>query len=270
MEKIKGFFKELTILDYIIYITSLLGVIISSIIVKSSPLTIIYCIVGIFYIRLMARQYKISVFLGIIYVGIYIAQSAIYHNWGEVIIYGAISLPILIISNFAWFTGKNKNTSKISNKPISGKEWLILTMASLAISVGAYFLLDFFDTPSLIVATISFLVGLIGNYLILRQDGKMFFFFIALNILQIIIWILPVAKGESGASIEILPMIITLAAALISNIQGAIQWLKKPRDSAQKAKNNENNEIISNSNEEQIENINEISDINRNNKDSKI
>lgn len=263
MQKVKDFFKNLNLLDYFLYIFGFVGVIVSSIIVKSSVLTILYAITGIIYVRLMAKQYKECIFFGIVYVAIYIAQSAIYKNWGEVILYSAISLPILIFTSVNWFTGKNKKKDKLNNNPIKYQEWCILISVSLLVGVGIYFLLNYFDTPNLIIAVISFIIGVIGNYLILREDGKMFICFISLNVIQILLWVMPIFKEYSFNYLEILPMIFTLIVFLISNFDGTIRWLRE-----QKIESGNSKELDKNFQDDKTESKNnkEENDINSENK----
>lgn len=222
---VKKFFKELNVLDYFIYILGIIGVIIASILVKSSAISIVTAVFGVFYVRTLSKKYKISIIFGLIYVGMYIVQSVIYKNWGEVIIYGGLSVPILIWTCVSWY----KKSDKVQNHAISWKEWLILLSVVAVLSVGIYFMLWYFATPNLVIAVISSVVGLVGNYLILRQDGKMFFAFMILNLIQILLWTIPIIKGGEGGSLETVPMIISLVAFLASNIDGAISWLKKPK-----------------------------------------
>ena len=168
---VKKFFKELNVLDYFIYILGIIGVIIASILVRSSAISIVTALFGVLYVRTLSKKYKISIIFGLIYVGMYILQSVIYKNWGEVIIYGGLSVPILIWTCVSWY----KKSDKVQNHAISWKEWLILLSVVAVLSVGIYFMLWYFATPNLVIAVISSVVGLVGNYLILRQDGKMFF-----------------------------------------------------------------------------------------------
>ena len=58
---VKKFFKELNVLDYFIYILGIIGVIIASILVKSSAISIVAALFGVLYVRTLSKKYKISI-----------------------------------------------------------------------------------------------------------------------------------------------------------------------------------------------------------------
>lgn len=222
MIKVKEFFKSFNVFDIILFVLGLAGIIVSAIFVDSSPLIIIYSIFGVIYVILWAKKYNFALIFGAAYSAMYIAQSAISNYWGEVIMYGAVGLPVIIATICMWIFRRGKTTF-VQPKSIGWKEWLIILSVVAVLGVGLYFLLDFLVTPYIYLALPLSLCLLVANYLLLRNNGIMFIIFLMANILQILIWLMPVFMGEANG-LSVLPMIFSLAVFMASNTYGFICW----------------------------------------------
>ena len=224
--KLQSIFSSYKWYEILFYFIGVFAIILVSIFCKSSILTIFLSILGLTYVFLVSKKFKFAIIFGVVYTTLYVVQSAFYKNWGEFIINLCVVLPILIVSMISWFLKNDKRSLKVQSKKISFKEILILLLVSAVVSVGFYFVLQYFNTPNLIVATLSLFITILGNYLLMRQSPLMFYAYILNNIVVILIWLLPVLQGEKNA-IETLPMLIVFSFYLIFNILGAINWHKK-------------------------------------------
>lgn len=214
--------------EFCFYAFGILAVVLLAIFFKSSALTIILSIFGITYVFLVSKKFKFAIIFGIIYTTLYVVQSVLYKNWGEFILNLCVVLPMLIASLVSWLIQNDKKSLVVKSKKISLKEVVIVSVVSVVLSVAFYFVLRYFNTPNLIVATLSLFFTVLGNYLLMRQSPFMFFVYILNNIVVILIWLLPVVMGV-GNSAETLPMIVTLSFYLIFNIVGAINWNRKEK-----------------------------------------
>lgn len=210
------------------YLLGVTAVTILAILFKSSALTIILSLFGISYVFLVSKKFKYAILVCIVYTSLYVVQSALYKNWGEFILNLGIVIPLLLASVVSWFKQNDKDSLVVKGKQVSWKEFLIVLIISVILSIAFYFILKCFNTPNLIVATFSVAVTILGNYLLMRQCPYMFYIYILNCIVVILIWLLPVINGV-GNSAETLPMIVTLSFYLIFNIIGLFNWNKKEK-----------------------------------------
>lgn len=226
-EKIKDYFKNFNILDYLLLAFGVLSITISSIIVKSSALAIICSILGVFYVILWAKRYNIGLIFCLAYLALYVWQSVIYKNWGEVIQSSFSIITALILICLWLFNKKEKKAKLISQtKKFTWQEWIFVAVATIGLAVGYYFLLEHLNTPSLYFATANLTILTIALYFMVRKNFLMFVLFILSNILQVFIWLSPVFQGESFG-IENLPIVFSFITFFLSNIRGVIEWRKK-------------------------------------------
>lgn len=240
LSKIKTFFLHFKWYELTYLTIVLIAITVLSIIVKSSAITIIYSIFGLIYVVLLAAKLKIALLFGLVQVSFYIVQSVLYKNWGEVILNSIVVLPILIASTIMWFLGKDKNNEKVTKTEINSKEWFLVLGIFIIIAVSFYFILDILNTKNTIIASISCAFTASAHYLLLRKSQYMFIFFIGVNVILFILWLLPIVQG-GGFAIESLPMLITIIVYNISNIKGIVTWSRQ-----KKIQNSENTKIEDN------------------------
>lgn len=204
----------------------MVAIIVLSILAKSSALTICFSITATLYVALLAKRFKFAIVLGIIQSILYIIQSALYKNWGELILTSVIVLPILIATYVLWNKESDKNELQVRRKKMSLKVWCVSILICLILGVGFYFLLKYLETPNLIIATISVSLNILAHWLMLNKNPAMFMLFLICNVFMLLIWLLPIVNGES-ANLETIPMLVVISLYLISNSLGIYNWFKK-------------------------------------------
>lgn len=220
---IKEIFLSFKWYEYLYFSLGLVAVVVLSLLAKSSAITITYSIFGILYVACLARKLKIGLIFGAIKTPLYIAQSALYHNWGEFVLNIAVVLPLILLSIIGWFRKSSGVT--VTSKKLSRNEWIILLIVNLALSVAFYFILAEFDTPNLLVASISIFFTISSHYLMVRKSPFMFIGFICVNITTFLIWLLPIIEAQTF-NFETAPMLATILVYAISNIFGTVNWFK--------------------------------------------
>lgn len=229
MQKIKEYFANFSLLDWVLLAFALLSITISSILLKSSALTIICSLTGVIYVILWAKRYKIALIFCLIFVSLYIWQSVNYQNWGEVI-QSVFSLIVAIALIFSWVFGKNNGSKLFSDKPqLNWQEWVVVSLVGIGITAGYYFVLKEFNTPSLYLATANLSLLTIALYFMLRKHYTMFLFFLTSNIIQIFIWLRPVFVG-TNIGIESIPLIFSFFTFFVSNVRGFFEWRKNVKN----------------------------------------
>lgn len=121
---------------------------------------------------------------------------------------------------FSWVTHKNEETDTVEPNQISKKEWLILTVINAVGFVLLYYLLKYFNTSQLIISSLSMITSLMATYLIVRRNKYSFLFYVANDVILILLWGMPVIQGN----LLLLPMLIDPVILLINDSYGLKNW----------------------------------------------
>lgn len=227
MDKIKNtviaFFKSFNLFEVLFLIFGLAAELSISIIFKSDALTFVYSIVSVVAVVTLFKGMVLSPIFQIVAMSLYIAQAWTQQLYGEMILYGAILIPLQIYAAFSWLKNRGKG-SEVKTNDISKKEWLSIFACTLVLIAPVFFGLRALHTNQLIVSTFTFIIPIISNYLTMRRSVFQYVFYILQDIFLIILWLLPIFQGL--ATIKILPMAIVYLIFGISDVYGIINWKK--------------------------------------------
>lgn len=216
----KKWFKDWKPFEIGLLVSGVLAISASAIIFKSEILTLVTSLVGIFCAILQAKGKVLSQFVGIAEVILYSILSYQNHYYGEIIIYALIVFPMYLYGMFSWVTHKNEETDTVEPNQISKKEWLILTVVNAVGFVLLYYLLKYFNTSQLIISSLSMITSLMATYLIVRRNKYSFLFYVANDVILILLWGMPVIQGN----LLLLPMLIDPVILLINDSYGLKNW----------------------------------------------
>ncbi len=225
-EKIKEYFKNFNILDCILFCFGILSIVISSIFAKSSIVAILCSLFGVFYLIFWSKRYYIGLFFCIVFLALYIWQSAVYKNWGEVV-QSCFALIVAVVLIGLWLKDKSKTNEKLVSQTthINRVEALLVCCFTILIFVAYLFFLKYLQTPNIYLASLNLTVSTIALYFMIRKHYLMFVLFIISNILQIFIWLQPLLAGDNMA-IENLPIVFSFVTFLLANIIAFVDWKK--------------------------------------------
>ena len=214
------YFKDWTLFEKTILSLSLFVIVIVGIIFKADVLTTICSIVGIITALLLAKGKNLGQLFGLLITILYSIVSFNNKFYGEVIIYLFLMLPMYIIGIVSWVKHQNKETNTVDVNKISGNEWLLVSITSIVVFIGMYFLLKSFNTNELIVSTISVLASLFAIYLQIRRSRFSFYFYIINDLILMVLWGIPVVLGNT----LVLPMVFNPIINLINDSYGVYNW----------------------------------------------
>ena len=221
----KNIFKDWTIFEKILLIVSPIIVLTVGLIFKIDALTIVTSIVGIICALCLAKGLVIGQFFGIAIVVLYSIVSLKNGFYGEIIIYLFIMLPMYIWSIVSWLKHKNKQTQSVEVNRIKLKEWLIVSFLAIVAFIGFYFLLKALKTSELITSTLSVVDNIFAVYLLARRSKYGFVSYIINDIILIVLWGVPILKGN----LILLAMLINPIINLINDTYGVINWTRLQR-----------------------------------------
>lgn len=215
-------FKDWTKFEKILLIGSIILVLLVGVIFKSEILTTICSIVGITTALLLAKGKNLGQVFGLLIVVLYSIVSFKNKYYGEVIIYLCVMLPMYIIGIISWLRHQNKETNSVEVNTIKVKEWILVSIVSMAAFIGIYFLLKVFNTSELFVSSLSVIDSLFAVYLGVRRSKYSFYFYVVNDLILIALWGIPVIAG----TLILIPMVFNPIINLINDIYGIYNWKK--------------------------------------------
>ena len=221
----KKIFKDWSIFEIILLITSPLVVFVVGIVFESDVLTIITSIVGIICALLLAKGLVLGQVFGIAIVVLYSIVSFKNGFYGEMLIYLIIMLPMFIWGIVEWLKHKDGETKGVKVNSIKWKEWLIVAICSIIVFIGSYLLLKALNTKELIVSTLSVVDNIFAVYLLARRSKYGFVSYIVNDLILIVLWGIPIIQGN----LLLLAMLINPIMNLINDTYGVINWTKMQR-----------------------------------------
>lgn len=207
-------FEKLLLLFSVVFVTAI------GIVFKSDLITTVCSIVGIITALLLAKGKNLGQIFGLLITLLYSIVSWKNRFYGEVIIYLCMMLPMYIIGIKSWIKYQNQKTGSVEVNKIGKKEWLVVSLISISVFIGIYYLLKLFNTNELFISTISVVASLFAIYLQIRRSKFSFGFYIINDLVMFSLWIIPVMNGN----LLILPMALNPIVNLINDSYGLYNW----------------------------------------------
>lgn len=223
MNRIKEFFKSITIFEYCLWGASVLAIGLSFGLCQNSDyLNLALSLVGVTSLVFLAKGNLIGHILGLLFAAGYGAISYFCQYYGEMITFLGMNAPISIVSIIVWLKHpvSGKRTQVKINR-LHAKDYGLGIALSLAGTVAFYFILRALDTANLIWSTISILTSLLAAYLALRRCPYYAIAYALNDIVLIVLWSLAAAENS-----EYVAMVVCFAAFLVNDLYGLFNWLK--------------------------------------------
>ena len=200
---------------------------------KGTLIDLGYTLLYIWTALLLAKGKYSCYIVGIISTFFYAFVSYSNSYYGEVIIAMCCTLPLMVIGLINWLKHQD-STNTVIIKEITKKELLLVLLSQAIMFTGYYFLLKVFNTNNLLVSTFSVVASIIATYLTARRSEHGFIGFIINDIILIILWSIPVIKGNTN----IIPVLLCPVLLFINDIYGVYNWKKIKINQAIKNTNN--------------------------------
>ena len=200
---------------------------------KGTLIDLGYTLLYIWTALLLAKGKYSCYIVGIISTFFYAFVSYSNSYYGEVIIAMCCTLPLMVIGLINWLKHQD-STNTVIIKEITKKELLLVLLSQAIMFTGYYFLLKAFNTNNLLVSTFSVVASIIATYLTARRSEHGFIGFIINDIILIILWSIPVIKGNTN----IIPVLLCPVLLFINDIYGVYNWKKIKINQAIKNTNN--------------------------------
>ena len=192
---------------------------------QSDGLQIATVMIWLTAVLLYAKAKPESYIFDIVATTLYIIVAFQASLFGEFIVQAFIAMPLMLYGMVNWLRNLRKDKkygTVVKIKKVTVREVIIVFASQMIMSVGYFFLLGAFDTVFLWVSTAAVSVGVFAMYFMARRSIVSLFGFIALDLLQIALWILIVASGAASSAV----MIVLPFMLLVNDIYGIFSWNK--------------------------------------------
>lgn len=220
MKKLLNYFTKAEI---ILWASSTLLILLSFVISQDSGiLGLVSSLIGVTALILCAKGNPLGQVFMIVFCCMYTYISYTFSYYGEMITYACMSLPMAVFSLISWLRHPFKgNKAEVKVNKVKGKEYAFLVALDIAVTVTFYFILRYFDTANLFFSTISITTSFGAAYLTMRRSPYYALWYVANDIVLIVLWTLAAMKDISYISV-----IICFVAFLANDIYGFISWKK--------------------------------------------
>lgn len=219
----KAFFKQFTKFDIILFFVSLIIIIVSFFAFRNDRYVYLATsIMGLLLLTFVAKGSFIGQIFTIIFAALYGIVSYSYKYYGEMITYLGMSAPIAVAALISWIRNPAKGERKeVEVNSLSYKEYIFLSVLSLAVTVAFGFILNAFHTANLILSTVSVWSSFTASYLTLRRSRFYAIAYAVNDIILIVLWSLAAADSP-----QYIAMVVNFVVFLINDTHGFINWTR--------------------------------------------
>ena len=219
----KAFFKQFTKFDIILFFISLIIIIVSFFACGNDKYVYLATsITGLLLLTFVAKGSFIGQIFTIIFAVLYGVVSYSYKYYGEMITYLGMSAPIAVAALISWIRNPAKGEIKeVEVNSLSYKEYIFLSVLSLAVTAVFGFILSVFHTANLILSTVSVWSSFTAAYLTLRRSRFYAIAYAINDIILIALWTL-----ASVDSPQYIAMVVNFVVFLVNDTHGFINWTK--------------------------------------------
>lgn len=215
--------KNLTKKEWGLWLGSLLIIAVSNLLSGDfSFLTLIAAWVGITSLIFAAKGNVWSQILMIVFSILYGIISWQFRYWGEMITYLGMTMPMAIWSTVTWIKNPAKNGKEVAIQRLKRKHIAGIVFFGTIITVAFYYILSAFDTPNIVLSTISITTSFIAASLTMLRTSYFALAYASNDIILIILWVL--ASVENPVYI---PVAVNFVIFFFNDMYGFISWKKR-------------------------------------------
>ncbi len=224
MRFIRDSVQQLKIGEKLLWLFSVMGITLSFFIMRNTDyLTLIDSLIGVSALIFVAKGNVIGQVMTVIFGVFYGIISAQYHYWSEVITYLGMTAPIALGAVVTWLRHPYEK-GEVKVREMKSRDWVILALLTIAVTILFYFVLRWLDTPNIIFSTISIATSFSASALVLLRSEYYGVFYGMNDVVLIVLWTL-----ASIENINYFPMVLCFVIFLINDLYGFYNWQKIKR-----------------------------------------
>jgi nicotinamide mononucleotide transporter PnuC len=220
----KKLFSSLTLFERILLLFSLIVITAAFIIFDGKDyISFIASLIGAVSLIFCAKGHPIGQILIIIFSILYGLVALRVKYYGELATYVLMTLPMAVYALIEWIRHPyDEETREVEVKKIDRRDVLTLLISAAFVSVAFYFILGFFATPHLPLATVSVLTSFSAVFLSAKRSPLYAVAYAMNDIVLIALWSLSLKESMGNVSV-----LVCFSIFLIHDIYGFISWRKR-------------------------------------------
>ena len=183
-------------------------------------MTLAASLIGTTSLIFNAKGNPIGQALMIVFSLLYGLISYTFSYFGEMITYLGMTGPMALFALISWLRNPYKgNHAEVAVNRLENKELAYMYVLTVLVTLGFYFILDYFNTANMIPSTLSVTTSFIAVYLTFRRSPYFALAYAANDVVLILLWTLAAAENTSYLSV-----IICFVMFLINDLYGFVSW----------------------------------------------
>ena len=183
-------------------------------------MTLAASLIGITSLIFSAKGNPVGPALMILFSLLYGVISYTFSYYGEMITYLGMTGPMAIFALISWLRNPFQgNHAEVTVNRIGKWEYAGMYVLTAVVTVGFYFILDYFHTANMIPSTLSVTTSFIAVYLTFRRSPYFALAYAANDMVLIIMWTMAASEDISYLSV-----IICFVTFLFNDLYGFVSW----------------------------------------------
>ena len=196
---------------------------------RESYLVLTASLIGVTSLIFNAKGNPFGQFLMVIFSLLYGVISYSFDNYGEMITYLGMTMPMAAFALISWLRNPyKKNRSEVKVNSVGKGEILTMTALTAAVTVLFYFILKYFQTANIALSTLSVTTSFVAVYLTFRRSPLFALAYASNDVVLIALWIL-----ASIHDVRYVSVVVCFVAFLVNDIYGYISWQKMKKRQAE-------------------------------------
>lgn len=184
--------------------------------------------VGISALIYTAKGHVMGPLIMILFSITYSLISLSFDYYGEAITYGGMTLPMSILALIAWVKHPSSEKNQVKTAVLTKREWLICGLYAILVTGALGIVLYLFDTPNLVLSTISVTTSFVAVYLTYKRSQYYAVAYALNDLILIGLWVYASTTHEAY-----MPLVVCFSLFLIYDIYGYIAWNKRSNKNRQ-------------------------------------
>ena len=187
---------------------------------RINSMTLAASLIGTTSLIFNAKGNPIGQALMIVFSLLYGVISYTFSYFGEMITYLGMTGPMALFAWISWLRNPYKgNHTEVAVNRIGKWEYSGMSLATVLVTLGFYFILEHFNTANIIPSTLSVATSFIAVYLTFRRSPYFALAYAANDVVLIVLWTLAAAENISYLSV-----IICFVMFLVNDLYGFVSW----------------------------------------------
>lgn len=192
MNKLKSLVSYFTKFEIALWIVAVLLIVIPFFVFDTKNyMTLFVSILGITAIVFIAKGNPIGQMMMVVFGIIYALISYEMAYYGEMLTYIGMTVPMAVLSLISWLKNPfNNNRAQVKINTITKKDYILMSVLAVVVTIIFYFILDFFNTANIAVSTLSITTSFIAVFLSYKRSRFFALGYLVNDIVLITLWVL--------------------------------------------------------------------------------